>query len=109
MRCCAKFPSIDLPDQETDYQYFDTNPSICFHIYHLISRCLTHVRLPLTDKNICCKCKQYYASEKSTQIYTIKELVTMETTTYNFNTSFYIPAVQNLSFQITHVQIIGTN
>ena len=28
MQCCAKFPSVNLPDQETDYQNFDTIHSI---------------------------------------------------------------------------------
>ena len=33
----------------------------------------------------------------------------MDTTTSNFHTSFYIPAIQKLAFHITHVQILGTN
>ena len=33
----------------------------------------------------------------------------METTIYNFYTSFYIPEIQKLSFHIPHVQIMGTN
>ena len=28
---------------------------------------------------------------------------------YNFHTSFYIPAIKKLAFQIPHVQIMGTN
>ena len=47
--CCAKRPSLNLPDHETDAHYPDTSPSISFHIYYLISRCITHGRLPLTD------------------------------------------------------------
>ena len=45
LKCCAKFPSIDLPDQETDDQYPNTSPSISFHIYHMITRCTKHGRL----------------------------------------------------------------
>ena len=30
MRCCVKFPSLNLPDQETYDQYSNTIPSICF-------------------------------------------------------------------------------
>ena len=26
MRCCAKFPSVNLPDQETDDKNSDTSP-----------------------------------------------------------------------------------
>ena len=33
----------------------------------------------------------------------------METTIYNFHTSFYIQAIQKLEFHITHVQILGAN
>ena len=50
LRCCSKFPSINLPDQETDYQYPDTSPSISFHVYHIIAHCTKHVRPSLTDK-----------------------------------------------------------
>ena len=33
----------------------------------------------------------------------------METTIYNFHTSFYIPAIHKLVFHLPHVQILGTN
>ena len=33
----------------------------------------------------------------------------METTIYNYHASFYIPEIQKLAFQITHVQILGMN
>ena len=33
----------------------------------------------------------------------------METTISNFRTSFYIPAIYKLAFNIPHVQILGTN
>ena len=79
MQCCAKFPSVNLPDQETDDQYTNTSPSISFHIYHLIARCSKHGRLLLTDKKNH-KCKQDSVSEQYTKIYTTKELVIMETT-----------------------------
>ena len=52
LQCCAKCPSVNLPDQETDDQYSNTRHSINFHIYHLIARCTTHGRLPLTGKKI---------------------------------------------------------
>ena len=50
LRCCAKCPIINLPDQETDDQYPDTSPSIRFNIYHIIARCTQHGRILLTDK-----------------------------------------------------------
>ena len=109
MRCCAKCPSINLLDQETDDQYSNTSPSIRCHIYHIIVRCSTHGRPLLTDKNNFRKCKQDYALEQSTKIYPRNELVMMETTISNFHTSFYIPEIQKLAFHIPRVQIIGTN
>ena len=33
----------------------------------------------------------------------------METTISNFHTSFYLPEIQNLVFNIPHVQILGTS
>ena len=64
LRCCAKCPRVNLPDQETDDQYSETSPSIRFHMYHLIARCTTHGRLPLNDKNICLTCKHDCDSEQ---------------------------------------------
>ena len=52
MRCCARYPSVNLPDQETDDKYTETFPSIHFLIYHLIASFSTHDMLPLTDKKI---------------------------------------------------------
>ena len=72
LRYCAKCPSINIPDQETDDQYPDTSPSIRFNIYHLIARCKKHGRLPLTDKICFCKCQQDTDSVQPTKIYTRK-------------------------------------
>ena len=62
LRCCAKFPGINIPDQETDDQYSNTSPSISFHVYHIIARCTTRGRLPLNDKEMCRKFKEDYVS-----------------------------------------------
>ena len=53
--------------------------------------------------------RQDCASEKSTKVYTRKELLMTEKNIYSFHTSFYIPIIQKLSFNLTHVQIHGTN
>ena len=53
--CCAKCLCVNITDQETDNQNSNTNPSIRFHIYHLILRCTAHVRLLLNEKkNFAC-------------------------------------------------------
>ena len=92
--CCADCPCINTPDQETTKKHDETTSSIRFHIYHIIGRCNTHGRISLKDKNICYMCKQESLPDKSTKIYTRKELVMMETTISYFHTSFYIPAIQ---------------
>ena len=88
LKCCAKCPCVNITDQEKDDQYSDTSTSIRFHIYHIIPRFTTHGRLPLNHRKICRMCKQDSASQYPTKIYTIKELVTMETKISNFHTSF---------------------
>ena len=45
LRCCAKFPCLNIPDAETYDQYSDTSPSIIFHMYHLIYCCTSHGRI----------------------------------------------------------------
>ena len=54
-------------------------------------------------------CKQESLPDKSTKTYTRKELVMMGTTISDFNTSFYMPAIQILAFRLRHVRILGTN
>ena len=54
-------------------------------------------------------CEQESLPDSSTKLYTRKELVTMETKISDFNTSFYIPAIQRLDFHIPHLRILGTN
>ena len=54
-------------------------------------------------------CEQESFPDKSTKIYTIKELVMMETTISDIHTSFYIPDIQKLAFHLPHVRILGTN
>ena len=75
MRWCSEFPYINIPYQETNKKHEETTPSIRFHIYHSIGRCSAHGRIPLTDKKICYICKQESSPDKSTKIYTRKDLV----------------------------------
>ena len=88
MRCCAQCTSINIPDKEKYDKNPNPSPSIRFHIYHLIACCTKHDRLLLTDRKSCRKCQHDTASVQSTNIYTRKELVIMETTISNFHTSF---------------------
>ena len=46
LRCCAQCPIINNPYQETDDKHPNPIPSKTNHIYHLISCCTKHGRLP---------------------------------------------------------------
>ena len=54
-------------------------------------------------------CEQESLPDSSTEIYIRKELVMMGTTISGFRTSFYIPGIQKLVFQLPCVCIFGTN
>ena len=54
-------------------------------------------------------CFQYLATVTPEILYTIEELVMMETYISYFHTSFYIQEIWNLAFNLSHVHIIGTN
>ena len=87
----------------------ETIPSIRFHIYHIIGSNTAHGRIPSNEKKICCMCKQESSSDKSTKIYTRKELVMTETTISEFHIRYYIPDIQKLAFHLPHVRILVTN
>ena len=42
-------------------------------------------------------------------IYTIKELVMMETSIFDYHTSLHITEIQQLAFHLPHILIIGTH
>ena len=107
--CCANYPCIDIPVQELDRHQYNTSPSIIFHIYHLILRCAVHRRRSLDENKICCWCLQDTASVSHVKLYTRKELVIMEKYISDFHTSFYVPEIQKLAFNLPHIRILGNN
>ena len=109
MRCCSQFPCINITDHETDDKNLSPSPSIRFHIYYLVARCTQHGRIPLTDKKSCRECQQDTALGQPTKKYTEKELMMVETSFSNFNTSFFIPEIHKVVFHIPHVQLMGKN
>ena len=42
------------------------------------------------------------------KLYTIKELVVVETSIADFHTSVYIPEIENLAFHLPRVRVLGT-
>ena len=85
------------------------HPQLGFTFITSLDICTAHGRITLKDNKICYMCKQEYLPDKSTKIYTRKELVMMETTISESHTSFYIPTIQKLAFNLPHVRILGTN
>ena len=67
LRCCAKCPIINNPDQETDYKHPNPSPSTRFYIYYLIARCKKHGRKVVSSVNriLLQDNQQKYTLEKS--------------------------------------------
>ena len=62
LRCCANYPSIYLPSQESYMHHSNTSHTIHFRVYHLIAHCKVHGRWPLDEKKMCRLCLHYPAS-----------------------------------------------
>ena len=75
----------------------------------LISRCTVHGRRPLDENKIC----HFFLCDPSSvtpaKLYIQKYIVMMETSIYDFYTSFYIQEIQKLAFHMPHVRIIETH
>ena len=93
LHCCANLPHIYLTGQEPDIHHSNAYPTLRFHVYHLISHCKVHGRLPLYEKNHFCLCLSDPASVPPEKLYTRKYLVIMETYIADFHASFYIPVI----------------
>ena len=109
LRCCSQCPSINITDQETDDKHPNRSPSIRFHIYHLIARCKKNGLLPLTNKKSFWECQHNNASRKSTKINKYKRAIDDGDKHFQISYKFLIPAIQKLTFHITHVKMLGTN
>ena len=77
LHCCANFPYIDIPDQESDRHHSKTSTSIRFNIYPLIAHCTVHGRQPIDEKKICRLYFQDPATVTPEKLYTRKELAMM--------------------------------
>ena len=109
LRCFYILLRIDITYQESDNHYSNSYPSIRFHIYHLIARCTVHGRRPLDEKKHLRLCFQDPDTVTPANLYTRKELAMMEKYITDFHTSFYIPEIKKLEFQLPHVRILGPN
>ena len=73
---------------------------MCCNVYHLIAHFTVHRRHPLDEKKTCSLCLCDPDSVTPTKLYTIKELVMMETYIAGFHKNFYITEIQNLPFHL---------
>ena len=106
---CANCPRIYIPSQELDKNHYITRPMICFNVYHLIAHFLLHGRCTLDKGKTCRLCLHDPASIPFAKLYTRKEIIMMEKSITEFNTSFYITAIKKLVFHLKHIHIIGTH
>ena len=58
LRCYGDCTCINLTDQETNKKHEEITPSIRFHIYHIIARCIAHGKISLKYNKRCYICKQ---------------------------------------------------
>ena len=64
---CAKYPCINLLDQETGNQNSNTTPSMRFQNFHIIGRCTAHGRITQKDKNyVTCVNKNLHQMNRQT-------------------------------------------
>ena len=101
LRCCESFSRIDLPCRQSVRHHSNTSPTIRFHVYHLIAHYTVHVRSLLDEENFCCQCLFDPASVPPEKYIQEKILCSY------FHTSFYIPSIKKLSFNLPHLHILG--
>ena len=109
LQCCSDCQCINLTDQETDKKHEETTPSTMFYIYHIIVSFTANGIIILKGKTyVTCVNNNLFQMDIE-NIYTIKQLLMMETNISDFHTRLYIPSIQNLALCLPHVHMIGTN
>ena len=94
LHCCNKLPSMVIPSQEENKDTKNRCPTICFHVYINISRCIMHDIYPYEERKTCSKCSTMHITDISTKLYTRKDIVLLETPITEFYESVYIPEIQ---------------
>ena len=104
-----KCPQIDLKSPESDKHNSNVSPTISFHVYQHIECCTVFYRTPFNENKQFQLCGSYIDAIFTTQMYTRKELVRMESSIVDFHWDLYIPAIQKLALNLPHIHIIGTH
>ena len=93
LRCFEQCPHIDFLYQELNNFHTTTFPTIYFHVYNVITRCTMHVPQPLEDKKQYRLCSDYLEDVSSSNLYSRKELIIMESYISKFHQNYYIPVI----------------
>ena len=79
LNCYAQFPCIDIICLESYQHNSNFRSKIRFHVYYMIAQSTVHVRCPLNKKKQFQLCEAYTDSVVTSKMYTIKELILMDT------------------------------
>ena len=96
MSCCAQYPSIDIPSPELDQHNSDVSPPIIFHVYHPISWCTVHSRLPFNEKKQCQLCDPSADSIVTEKLYTRNILSWWKHQLWDFTNNYKYQPCRNL-------------
>ena len=106
LHCCAKYPCIDISNQESDKNKSMICPKIHFHVYNLVSHCTVNVWRALAENKHCRLCSGVPKYMPNAKIFPRKYIVMIETYITYFHTSFYIPEIKNLALHLIHVRML---
>ena len=85
LRCCDNWPSIILPSQEVNKDTTNMCLTIWFYIYHNVLRCTVHGRHTYHKLTTFSLCSTAMSSDKTSKVYTRKELVLIERSITEFH------------------------
>ena len=94
--------------EKLDCFFPDSLKKIKFHIFQNTSKYSIHVLITFKYKNICELCDDILEKDKRGRINAKKCFVLHEEVIYVFHEKNYITTIEKLSFNLTHVRIIGS-
>ena len=104
---CAYCPRIYLPSTESDQHKSNFTRTMRCNVYQHITCCTVRGRRPFNENKECQLCESSTDAIVTTNIYTGKELVVIESSIVGFHRDFYITAIHKLAFHLPHVYILG--
>jgi hypothetical protein len=105
LRRCDKCPSYKIHDIESQDDH--DAPTIRFHRYLNTTKCSIHGILPLRSK-ICTECEELPEGSKRGRIGTRSYLTLLKRTIGDFMNEYYLPALEEYAYHLSHVKILGT-